>query len=73
MALKHLRIKAGLTQKEIAQKLGLQQTAISAWEVGKSTPAPKNIKKLADILSVTTDEIITAALESKSGAAGNGK
>lgn len=72
MAFKILRITAGLTQKEMAEKLGLDQTTISAWEVGKATPTIKNVKKLSALLSVTTDEII-AALESGSGAAGNDK
>lgn len=72
MALKLLRIKAGLTQQEMADKLGLDQTTISAWEVGRATPTVKSIKKLATVLNVTTEEVIES-LEHGSGAAGNGK
>lgn len=71
MALKLLRIKAGLTQKEMAEKLGVDQTSISAWEVGRATPTVKNVKKLATVLNVTREEVIES-LEHGSGAAGNG-
>ena len=36
--IKELREKAGLTQKEFAQVLGVSSTAISSWEKGTKSP-----------------------------------
>jgi len=32
------REKVGLTQKEVAEKLGVDQSAVSFWETGKTHP-----------------------------------
>lgn len=39
----------GITQKELAIKLGLSQTAISQYITGKRKPDTKTVKKLLDI------------------------
>lgn len=38
MRLKELRIKAGLSQSDLAKKLNVHQTAVSQWETGKKRP-----------------------------------
>ena len=55
--LKRLRIERGLTQQQVGEKLGITKQAYSQWESGKHTPRFETIKKLADILGVTTDQI----------------
>lgn len=55
--LKRLRIERGLTQHQVGEKLGITKQAYSQWESGKHTPRFETIKKLADILGVTTDQI----------------
>ena len=47
----HRRAK-GWTQFDMAEKMGLQQTIISSWEVGRRVPTPKNIIKIAEALDV---------------------
>lgn len=56
--LKNLRKKAGLTQKQIAEKLQVGQNSYSNWEKGKRTPIQPTIEKLAEILNTSTDYLL---------------
>lgn len=58
MRLKELREEAGMTQKQLAEKIGNVQRNISNWESGKSQPDLDTVVKLAEIFSVTTDELL---------------
>jgi ribosome-binding protein aMBF1 (putative translation factor) len=46
------RIKKGLTQRELAQKIGTKQSAISRLESGAYNPTFSFLQKLADALGV---------------------
>jgi len=48
-----LRDKAGLTQVELAERMGLTQSAISKIESGQNWLRPEMLAKLADALGVT--------------------
>ena len=48
----------GLTQDQLAEKLGLTAQAVSKWENDLSCPDITVIPKLADIFCVTTDELL---------------
>lgn len=50
--IKNARKKAGLTQKELAQKLGLSFQSIAQWENDLRNPKIETIKKIADALNV---------------------
>lgn len=50
--LKGLRKKAGLTQHELAVKIGCTSANISQYESGARQPSTKQLKKFADALSV---------------------
>ncbi|MEE1061293.1 MAG: helix-turn-helix transcriptional regulator [Ruminococcus sp.] len=50
--LKEARKNKGLTQAELAKKCGLATGTIQQYELGKRKPTNKNIKKIADALSV---------------------
>ncbi|EIC74933.1 helix-turn-helix domain-containing protein [Streptococcus oralis] len=56
--LKNLRKEAGLTQKQIAEKLQVGQNSYSNWEKGKRTPIQPTIEKLAEILNTSTDYLL---------------
>ena len=43
----------GLTPYEISKQTGVSQATLSEWKLGKSTPRPKTLKKLADYLGVS--------------------
>lgn len=48
--IRQFREQLGMTQKELAEALGLQQATISFWENGKIAPSNQNLIRLADIL-----------------------
>ncbi len=53
-----LRKKAGMTQDELAEKLGVSRQSISKWEGALSTPDLERILKLSEIFSVSTDVLL---------------
>lgn len=51
--LKDLRIKANLSQAELAAKLGITQAAIGHWESGaREGPSPDQFFRLCEVLGV---------------------
>lgn len=56
--LKAARIRCGLTQKEIAKKLGMCEANYNGKENGKTSISVDDINKLADVLNLSTAEII---------------
>lgn len=58
MKLKDLREEAGMTQKQLAERIGNVQRNISNWESGNSQPDLETVVKLAEVFGVTTDELL---------------
>ena len=56
--IKELRKQHHLTQKQLSEKLFIDQTAISCWERGKTNPDFENQQKLADIFGVSIDYLL---------------
>lgn len=54
-AMIEIRIKKDLTQKELAEKMGTTQSAISRLEKGNVNPTISFLKKLADALDSRLD------------------
>lgn len=50
--------KNNYTMKELAEKVGVSESAVSLWISAKTTPRMGTIQKLADVFGVTTDEMI---------------
>ena len=55
--IKRLRKEKGLTQKGLAEKIGVSTAFISQVENGISKPSDDNLKKIADVLGVTVNEL----------------
>ena len=53
-----LRKKEGLSQEELAEKLGVSRQAISRWEMGAAFPDAPNILGLSRLFGVTTDYLL---------------
>lgn len=52
------RRKAGMTQRELAEALGVSNRTISKWECGDGMPELANILPLCRLLGVTADELL---------------
>ena len=52
-----LRRKNGLSQEQLAEKIGVSRQAISKWEGGLSTPELDKLKALSECFQVTIDEL----------------
>ena len=55
--IKKARLDAGLTQIEVAEKLGVAQAQYARWENGGRNPKDETVKKLAEIFGVTFDKL----------------
>lgn len=50
--IKEFRLKAGLTQSELAEKLGIPYQSIGQWERGLRSPKIETLQKIAEALGV---------------------
>ena len=55
----HLRTNAGITQEQLAEKLYVTRALVSKWERDICQPDYSTVLKIADLLSVSPDEIIS--------------
>lgn len=56
--LKMIRRDCGLTQKQVANKLGVVESCYANWEQGRTEPNIDMLRKLGEIFQVTMDELI---------------
>ncbi|HEM4278075.1 helix-turn-helix transcriptional regulator [Streptococcus suis] len=56
--IKRYRKQAGFTQKELASKLGIAPTAVSAWELGRNKPLMDNVEQMSVIFDVKKSELL---------------
>ncbi len=56
--LKELRVERNLSQMELSQKLGVSQSAVAKWELGKTEPTASAIIAIAKYFGETTDYIL---------------
>ena len=61
------RKELGLTQKDLAEKLNITDKAVSKWERGIACPDTAAIPKLAQILGISIEELMTAKPAETSG------
>lgn len=54
-----LRKRAGLSQKELSEKLGVAQASINYWEKEQRTPSIDMIALISEYFGVSTDYLIT--------------
>lgn len=52
------REKIGLSQREVAEKLGVDQSSVSFWETGKTAPRASTLVKLSGLYGCTVDELL---------------
>lgn len=59
----HARKKSGLSQEEVAEKLGISRQTVSKWETGETLPDIRQSKRLALLYHLTLDELIDFDLD----------
>ena len=62
-----LRNMYGMSQEEIAEKIGISRQAYSKWESGATVPDVEKCKRLADFYNVTVDNLLKTETEDKIG------
>lgn len=53
-----LRKQKGLTQMDLAERLGVSRQAISRWEVGAAVPSTDNLMVLSELYGVSVDYLL---------------
>lgn len=56
--LRELRTQAGLTQLQLAQRLGITKSVISFYELSERAPSPDVLIRLAKVFRVSTDYLL---------------
>ena len=57
------RKKRGLSQEEVAEKLGVSRQTISKWELDETLPDIQQSKKLSVLYHMTLDELVDFDIE----------
>ena len=56
--IKLLREQAGMTQAELARKLGVTRSGVNAWEMGVTVPSTQYVVELSLLFGVSTDILL---------------
>ena len=71
-----LRLNAGLSQEELAQRTGVPQQTIAFWERSGKTPRSEVLSQLAEALGITIEALLSengATVATKKKGGPNGK
>lgn len=58
MRLKELRTQAGLTQKQLAERIGITKSVVSFYELRERAPSPEVLVKLSAVFHVSCDYLL---------------
>ena len=57
--IQYLREKNGMTQTDLAKKLGISRSAVNSWEMSISTPSLNNVVEMTRIFGASADYILS--------------
>lgn len=57
--LKSIRKQAGMTQEQLAEKLGVSRQAVTKWETDAGVPDIENIKAISAMFDISIDELLS--------------
>ena len=63
--LKEIRKKEGISQEQLAERIGVTRQAITKWETGKGLPDVENMVIIAEIFKTTIDELLMNSVTKK--------
>lgn len=61
--IKDARERAGLTQQELADKVGVKRSSLSSWEIDRTKPDLDTFIKLCHVLHIRSDDLLGLAFE----------
>lgn len=56
--LKYIRKKYGISQQELANKIGKDRSSIAYWENGKADITLENVIKLSEVLNIPIHDLV---------------
>lgn len=56
---KNARKATGMTQEQLAEKLGVDRSSIAKYETGTSTPNVKNLQQICEILDISIEKLLS--------------
>ncbi len=66
VTLKELRKSAGMTQKQLAERLWITKATVSYYEQSQRCPSPEMLIKLAKVFHVSTDYLLGIEVKKQS-------
>lgn len=63
--IRQVRTELGLSQEELAQKIGVSFTTVNRWETGKSTPRKSAVESLNKLREEETDVVVKINLQQR--------
>ena len=57
--IRYLRDKTGMTQTDLAKKLGISRSAVNSWEMSLSSPSVANIIEMTQIFHISADFLLS--------------
>jgi transcriptional regulator with XRE-family HTH domain len=70
LTIRALREGLGLSPDDLAKKVGVTRSAVSAWETGANGPSRKRLNAVAKALGVTVPELLAGKMPAPQKAAG---
>ena len=70
--LRNHRKKLGMTQEEVAEKIGVSAQAVSKWEAGDCLPDLFNLKAVSDLYKISADVLLETESSGDIDAVGDG-
>lgn len=67
MNIRPLREQHGMTQEDLAKRLGVKYPAVSKWERGMAYPSMNTVIKMAELFQVSMDVVLGLAPIPSSG------
>lgn len=66
MSLASARINVGLSQSEVARRIGVDQSSVSCWEAGKRMPRAIMLVRLSELYCCSIDELLGRSVDQNS-------
>lgn len=71
--IRRLRQERGMTQRQLAERMGIRDKTVSKWERGMGCPDLSLLPDLSDIFHVGLDQLLTGELDAREALGGNMK